>query len=192
MPRKPDADLVGQILGAAYQLWSQGGEKALTMRAVARAAGTTTPTVYQRFRDKRAIRELLRAQARENLFAAVKPSRSIKDFCRRYLDFAVRHPNAYQLLRVDWAVRLERDEPKPSFELLKQLLADQLGGSPEGHSRLALALAALSQGTATLLITKEISASVSKELRHVCIAACEALAEDASKRRFRDGRTPGY
>ncbi len=189
MPRSRDTHLIGRILKAAYKLWSDGGEEALTMRAVAKAAGTTTPTVYQRFRDKRDLRELLRTQAQRKLFSAVKPSLSIGDFCRRYLDFAVRHPNAYELIHTDWAVRLEREEPRPSFELLKQRLADQLGGAPDSHSRLALALAALSHGTASLLVTRGISARVSSELRHVCVAACEALAEDALKHRFHDGRT---
>ncbi len=44
MPRKPDARLEGRILDAAYRMWSKRGERALTMRAVARASGTTTPT----------------------------------------------------------------------------------------------------------------------------------------------------
>jgi hypothetical protein len=42
MPRKPDAALENRILDAAYKLWSKRGEDALTMRAVAKAAGTTT------------------------------------------------------------------------------------------------------------------------------------------------------
>ena len=43
MPRKADARLEGRILDAAYRIWSERGENALTMRAVARAARTTTP-----------------------------------------------------------------------------------------------------------------------------------------------------
>ncbi len=52
MPRRPDPDLEGKILDAAQKLWKKGGEKALTMRTVARAAGTNTPAVYRRFRDR--------------------------------------------------------------------------------------------------------------------------------------------
>ena len=43
MPRHPDPDLEERILKAAHALWRRGGDKALTMRVVARAAGTNTP-----------------------------------------------------------------------------------------------------------------------------------------------------
>jgi AcrR family transcriptional regulator len=67
MSRKPDADLESRILDAAYKLWSKRGEKALTMRGVAKAAGTTTPTMYQRFRDKSDLMMLLHSRALEAL-----------------------------------------------------------------------------------------------------------------------------
>ena len=53
MPRQPDPDLEERILKAAQALWKRGGDKALTLRAVARAAGTNTPAVYRRFKDRR-------------------------------------------------------------------------------------------------------------------------------------------
>jgi AcrR family transcriptional regulator len=108
MPRQPDREVEGHILDAAYRLWKSKGEKGLTMRAVAREAGTTTPTVYQRFRDKREILEALRRRAQLKLFAAVKPSRAIPQFCRRYLDFASTHKHEYELIHVDWSARLNR------------------------------------------------------------------------------------
>ena len=43
MPRQPDPELEGRILKAAQVLWKRGGDHALTMRAVARAARTNTP-----------------------------------------------------------------------------------------------------------------------------------------------------
>ena len=52
MPRHRDARVEGNIINAAYDLLEKGGEQALTMRAVAKRAGTTTPTVYHRFKDK--------------------------------------------------------------------------------------------------------------------------------------------
>ena len=60
MPRQPDPDLEDRILKAAQALWKRGGDKALTLRAVARAAGTNTPAVYRRFKDRRdLVRSLL-------------------------------------------------------------------------------------------------------------------------------------
>jgi len=76
MPRKADARLEGRILDAAYRIWSRRGEHALTMRAVASASGTTTPTLYERFSNKEDLLSLLRRRARLNLFSAIKPSRT--------------------------------------------------------------------------------------------------------------------
>src|SRR5260370_22619882 len=98
MPRKADARLEGRILAAAYRLWSTRGEHALTMRAVARASATTTPTLYERFSNKEDLLLLLRRRARRNLFAAIKPSRTPAQSCRRVLDFVVSHPLDDRLL----------------------------------------------------------------------------------------------
>jgi len=186
MPRHPDAQLEGHILDAAYRLWSRGGEKALTMRAIARAAGTTTPTVYERFRDRDEILQSLRARAQQDLFDAIRPSRKLAELCHRYFDFAVAHPNEYALVHTDWAVRFARDGRQLSFDLLKERLADRLGSLPAQHVRLALALAALVHGTAMVLLTKGIEDGVAHEIREASIAAFEALVEDAATHRFQE------
>ena len=49
MPRTPDPELEDRIVAAAMRLLDRGGEEAITMRAVAQEAGTTTPTIYERF-----------------------------------------------------------------------------------------------------------------------------------------------
>jgi len=185
MPRTADARLEGRILDAAYQLWSKGGEGALTMRAVARGARTTTPTVYQRFRDKKDILELLRKRAKEIMFSYMRRAHSAEEFCLRYFEFALKHRNEYELIHADWAVRLAKEEPRPSFDLLKKSLADRLGGSAERHAGLALALAALLHGTATLLLTKGVPERISRELRQACVAAFETLVECGTRRAFR-------
>ncbi|HKV60645.1 MAG TPA: helix-turn-helix domain-containing protein [Candidatus Acidoferrum sp.] len=180
MPRKADARLEGRILDAAYHMWTIRGEHALTMRAVARASGTTTPTLYERFSNKEDLLSLLRRRARLNLFAAIKPSRTPTQACRRVLDFFVAHPNDYRLITEDWAIEFARKEHMPSFEFLKRRLAAQLGGKPAQHTSLALALAALLHGTATLLHSVNIHQKISRDFRHSCISACEALIQAAS------------
>ncbi|MFZ3218006.1 MAG: helix-turn-helix domain-containing protein [Candidatus Acidiferrales bacterium] len=191
MPRTADAHLEGRILDAAYQLWSKGGERALTMRAVARTARTSTPTVYQRFRDKKDILEMLRGRAQQIMFSYMRRSHSAEEFCQRYFEFALNHRNEYELIHADWVVRLERDEPRPSFELLQKRLADRLGGTPQKHARLALALAALLHGTATMLLTKGITERIARELRQACITAFQAMVECASRRSLRSGQRVG-
>ena len=180
MPRKRDARTEGRILDAAYLLWTKGGEHALTMRAVARAARTTTPTLYERFRDKKDLLDLLRAHALSNFLHALEPADSAVGTCRRFLEFAGGHPNEYRLLVADWAVRLSRKDKKPSFELIKNRLARDLGGNPEQHAQLALALGELLHGTATMLLAEGVQEKVARELRHACLTACEALIEHAA------------
>lgn len=187
MPRARDARTEGRILDAAFRLWTQGGERALTMRAVARAAGTTTPTVYERFRDKRDILGQLRAHAISDLLQVLERAETAAETCRLFLEFAGGHPNEYRLLVADWAARLARKEPKPTYELIKGRLARELGGESEDHVRLALALAEVLNGTATMLLTEDVHAKVAKDLRQACLTACEALIEHAgaSPRRWR-------
>lgn len=180
MPRARDASTEGRILDAAFQLWTKGGERALTMRAMARAAGTTTPTVYARFRDKKDVLRQLRAHAIEDLVNALEEAGSAADTCRLFLDFAAAHPNEYRLMVVDWAARLSRKEPKPTFELIKSRLARELGGEPSDHVRLALALGEVLHGAATMLLTEDVHAKVASNLRQACLTACEALIEHAS------------
>src|SRR5882762_10872588 len=110
MPRKTDARLEGRIRDPAYRIWSKRGEPALTMRAVARASGTTTPTLYERFSNKDDLLSLLRRRARLNLFAVIKSSRTPAQVCRRVLDFLAAHPNDFRLISEDWAIAFDRKE----------------------------------------------------------------------------------
>ncbi|HUC54147.1 MAG TPA: helix-turn-helix domain-containing protein [Candidatus Cybelea sp.] len=190
MPRKADAGLEGRILDAAYHMWSRRGEHALTMRAVARASGTTTPTLYERFFNKEDLLSLLRRRARLNLFSAIKPSRTPAQACRRVLDFFIGNPNDYRLITEDWAMAFARKEHMPSFEFLKRRLAAQLGGKPAQHTSLALALAALLHGTATLLHSVNIHQNISRDFRRACISACEALILAASAKASHFKRAP--
>jgi AcrR family transcriptional regulator len=197
MPRKADALLEGRILTAAYRIWSERGEEALTMRAVARAAHTTTPTLYERFPHKSDLLTLLRRRARLNLFSAIRASRSPLDACRRALDFFTAHPNDYRLISEDWAIAFARKEHMPSFEFIKRQLVAQLGGGSERHTLLALSLVALLHGTTALLHSSDVHKKISRDFRHACISACQSLIHAAAsshparaKRTSPPGRQP--
>jgi AcrR family transcriptional regulator len=179
MPRKADTHLEARVVDAAYQLWSKGGEHSLTMRAVAKAAKTTTPTLYERFRDKHALLAFLRERARQRMFLALQPARTAAEACRLGLRFTLEHGNEYLLLTSDWAERLGRKEPMPSYELLKSKLAADRGGAPEDHAQLALALVALVHGTAILLLGEGVGEQISREFEGACQSACEGLIENA-------------
>ena len=182
MPRKPDKQLEGRIIDAAYQLWSKGGEHAVTMRAVALAAKTTTPTLYERFQDKHDLIVFMRLRARERMFAALQPAKSSVEVCRLGLEFAIANGNEYLLLTSDWAERFARKERLPSYEFVQQKLAEGLGGVPTDHARLALALVAVVHGTAILLLGDGICVEISEEFKAACMEACEALIECGRKR----------
>lgn len=182
MPRKPDKQLEGRILDAGYQLWSKGGERALTMRAVALAAKTTTPTLYERFQDKHDLIVFLGVRAKERMFDALQPAKSAAEACRLGLEFALRNGNEYLLLTSDWAERLARKERMPSYEYVMERLAGDLGGEAADYARLAMALVAQVHGTALLLLGEEVEKGTAEELKETCLEACKALIECGGKR----------
>src|SRR5208282_3832409 len=98
MPRKPDPELEHRILNAAHTLWKRGGEKALTLRAVARVAGTNTPAVYRRFKDRKDLLLALLRHYQNELGDQFRNTHSIEDTAEVYIDYLVQHPHAYELL----------------------------------------------------------------------------------------------
>jgi AcrR family transcriptional regulator len=182
MPRKPDRKLESRILKAAYRLWIDQGEHGLTMRAVAKAARTTTPTLYERFKDKHALMLALRHRAQQMLFAAIEPAQSVAETCRLALEFTSTHIHEYELVAKDWAARLSRKEPTPSFDLLKERLARQLGGSPDDYLQLALGITMLYHGTSTLLQSDQLDANTAAFLKKSCTSAADTLVQDAERK----------
>ena len=180
MPRQADPQLEKRILDAACRLWSRGGEKALTMRGVADAAATTTPTVYERYRGRNDILRAVRLQTRAELFAALSRTGSLAQAFERYLEFAMEHPHAYTMLFDGFAQPPSLHEPWPSFNLLRQRLAERLGGTPRKHTRLMLSLWSLMHGTAMLLIRGGVAGPLRTQMFHACLDAVEAIiAQDA-------------
>jgi len=177
MPRKADKGLESRIVDAAYELWSKGGENALTMRAVALAAKTTTPTLYERFKDKHDLLVFLQERARQRMFAALQPAKSVLEACQLGLEFTLTNGNEYLLLTSDWAERMARKEPMPSYEFLKEKLAGELGGVAADYAQLAMALVAEVHGTAILLLGEGVAARIAKEFKEACLEACQVLIE---------------
>jgi AcrR family transcriptional regulator len=178
MPRHADEKLEGRILDAAQILWVNGGDQALTMRAVAKAAGTTTPSLYQRFPSKGEIRQALRRRAQRTMHDVLANCKSPMQVCEDYLKFALAHPNEYQLIFAGWPEH--RDDPRPNLELLKQKFSQWMGGTAAEQMPLLMAVLALLHGTAVVLIGQVIPANLSKNLSRTCITACAVLIENAS------------
>ena len=181
MPRKADPQLEQRILEAASRLRARGGEKALTMRAVAKAAGTTTPTVYERYRDRDDILRALRIQTRTELFATLRASRTLAQACQSYLEFALEHRHAYEVLYDQFAEPPSLHEPWPSFNLLRERLTKRLGGTPRQHTRLMLSLWSLMHGTAVLLIRGGAVGALRTQMFHACLDAVEVMVAEAAR-----------
>jgi AcrR family transcriptional regulator len=181
VPRHPDPDLEQRILGAASRLWARGGEKALTMRAVAKAAGTTTPTVYERYRDRGDILRALRLQTRRELFAALSRTRTLREAFQAQLDFALEHSHAYEVLFDGVARPPSLHEPWPSFNLMRERVAKRLGGSPRKHTRVMLAVWSLMHGTAMLIIRGGFEGALRTQTIHACMDAFDGIVDSAAR-----------
>jgi len=189
MPRRPDPGVEERILSAASKLWKKGGENALTMRAVAKAAGTNTPAVYRRFPSRHEVLQALLRRVQRMFADAVRDSRSPEEACEQYLEFALSHPHEYELF-YDYAYQLPRPpqirgtaplrEHRPTMALMEARLADRLGGSPQDQTRLSLALWAITHGTAMILISRSIPPEHAAELRSVFSSAVETMIRNAS------------
>jgi AcrR family transcriptional regulator len=189
MPRHPDPDLEERILKAAQTLWKRGGDKALTMRSVARAANTNTPAVYRRFKDRQALVRALLRRIAERIREQFAAGTTVEGVAEAYVDSALREPHEYELFysNARWLSPPKRSghltpirESRPNFGFVEQQLADRLGGHPEDHTQLALALWATLHGTTTLLLSKSIPEGHEQELRAACRAAVKALLEGAA------------
>lgn len=185
MPRHPDPELEQRILDAASRLWGRGGEKALTMRAVAKAAGTTTPTVYERYHDRDDILRALRVQTRKELFAYISRARTLREAVLRHIEFALDHSHAYEVLFDGVGKPPSLHEPWPSFNLMRERVTKRLGGTPRQHTRLMLAVWSLMHGTAMLIIRGRFEGVLRAQTVHACIDALEGILKSAERSKGR-------
>lgn len=182
MPRQADPELEQKILLAASRLWARGGEKALTMRAVAKAAGTTTPTVYERYRNRDDITRALRLKTRRELFAALVPTRDLSEAIQNYLRFALDNTYAYQVLFDGVGKPPSLHEPWPSFNLMRERLAKELGGRPRQHNRLMLGIWSLMHGAAMLIIRGGFEGALRTQAIQACLDVVNGLVRAAKRK----------
>jgi AcrR family transcriptional regulator len=185
LPRQPDPLIQKRILHAAGRLRSRGGEKALTMRAIAKAARTTTPTVYGRYRNRAELLRALRVQTRAELFETLRSTRTLAQACQRYLEFALQHRHAYEVLYDKFAEPPSLHEPWPSFNLMRDRLTHRLGGTPRQHTRLMLAIWSLLHGTAMLLIRGGVVDPLRTQMFHSCLDAVQVTVKEYERSKGR-------
>lgn len=194
MPRQLDPNLEERVLRAADGLWRRGGERALTMRAVAHAAGTNTPAVYRRFKNRQDLIRGLLLRIAGRLGEQFKQCETMEQMAEAYIEYALKTPNEYQLFYTHgrlMAPRKSRGAPRPiresrpNFALVEQLLANRFGGTPDDHTQSALMLWALLHGTAMLLLTNSIGEGHEDAMREACRAGIRAMLGAAEHQRRR-------
>jgi AcrR family transcriptional regulator len=188
MSRPPDPDLENRILNSAQKLWKKEGANALTMRAVARAAGTNTPAVYRRFRTRRDIVRALIRRTQLEVGSVLEPCATVEKAVAAYLEYGLSHPHEYELFYQQLQELSGTERPgripslkdlRPNFAMMERKLAEELGGAPEDHRRLGLALWALTHGTAALLLLRAVPQGEEAALRSGFTEAVGTLLRSA-------------
>jgi AcrR family transcriptional regulator len=190
MPRHPDPDLEERVLKAADGLWKRGGERALTMRAVARAAGTNTPAVYRRFKNREDLIRGLLLRIASRLRQQFSQSGTIEEMAEAYVEYALKIPNEYELFYSHGGLMSPRKgrgaprpirESRPNFAFTEERLAENFGGTPEDQTQTALTLWALLHGTCMLLLSNSIPEGHEEALREACRAGVRAVLKAAGR-----------
>ena len=183
MSRTPDGSLRERLLDVALTLLRVQGENGVTMRSVAESAGTTTPTVYNRFRSKDELLLALALRERDRYVERQARRKSLEDAVVGYLDWAVGHPHEYALIYgPKWSLVLSAESGRPGLRWTDEQLAKRHGGEPEQYVGVTSALWLLLHGAAQLLTQQSKGPSAAFVRRHA-IAACERIIKNAKNLR---------
>lgn len=152
MPRKPDPALEQTIVDSALRLLDENGLNAITMREIAKAARTTTPTIYERFHDHDAILRAVLERVATDIAGTLEPSRNIEEVGDRFLTYCCQHPHRMELIHRVWPATMITHRPRPTYELVLSRLKKEHGHSAKKADEVASALMALLLGTALLML----------------------------------------
>lgn len=181
MPRHADPEVEKAILQAARKLWHKGGEKALSMRAVAKAAGTNTPAVYRRFNGREDLLRALVGLFQRELFECLEPCGSIEEIAQTYLDFALSRPREYELMMSGLLARMTQE--RPNLNLVLSRVANWYGGTPVEHESLVFTLYCLLHGCALLNISGSAAVPRSSKVNPAVKRAVEILVANEARLR---------
>ena len=183
MPRLPDAELEERIVGAAIRLLDRGGESSITLRSVAKEAGTTTPTIYQRFRNREDLMKSVIRRATQDVMDVLEPAVSIEGMFRVYLQHSRTHPTRVGLMVETFGARYVARERMPAFELLQSRIVEEIGIKGRECEDLALAIASLAFGTAQGMIAAGKDSLHAAQFQRTAVQALRMLLGA-----FADGR----
>lgn len=177
MPRISNAALEGEIIAAAMRLLDKGGDDAVTLRAVAREAGTTTPTIYERFPNRDRLMEGVTDRVTEDLLEVLRPCKSVRAMFFAYLRESRAHPARASFEVRTFAARYVRGQETPGFDLLKSRLTEEIGIKGSAAEDLALAIASLAFGTAQGMIAAGSDTRQALQFQRSAVRALQILLE---------------
>lgn len=162
-----------RLVTAAAQLLDQGGQEAVTLRAVAERVGVSHNAPYKHFRDRNALLAGVARADFEDLGRAFTASAeeepdgiaALRRALRCYVDYALAHPSRYRLLFSDPNLQADeafREAATGPFRIVVQMVAtcQQAGLLPAGD---AIAFGGLIFATAHGAIDLQIGGRASAE-----------------------------
>ncbi|MEV0759025.1 TetR/AcrR family transcriptional regulator [Nocardia sp. NPDC050435] len=189
----------GELLSAAATILEQEGSQALTVRRIARAAGTSTMAIYSRFGATGALHGELRARGFARLATATSaaaratadPVAALAAAAFAYLDFGVAEPRLYRFMFVDPPPvgPGPGDGPgRAAFEAITDLVAacvDSARFQPEDPARVtmwAAELWAMQHGVTTLALTATVPPELARHvLADALLRLCVGFGDDPAR-----------
>jgi AcrR family transcriptional regulator len=177
MPRKADPGLERAIISAATRLLDRHGLDAVTIREVAKAAGTTTPTLYERFQDREALLIGVLDRVAYDMLARMEKTRSVQAIGEVFLDYYTRFPNRLDLLHRVWPPTIPTGRRRPTYELTVRRLQSEQGHSLKDSEDIASAMMAILLGTSALMLGSGTKSKFAAKSRRIGLRAFKAVCK---------------
>jgi len=162
-------------------LWQSGGEEAVTIRGVAAAAATTTPTVYSYYADREALLTALRTLAFQRFSAHLAKSRDFPDTCVRHLEFCTSHPRDYELLYGrSWMERVTAGAQRGEIERYTTHIV-RAGVDESRAAHIAYPVMMMLHGVVMHRALNKKQSPQGRAIAAACLEACMTLLESARR-----------
>jgi len=165
------------------------GAECITMRAVAAAAGTTTPTLYERFNDREALLEAVTRLWEEELVGELRKAASVEDMASRFIRLSCKYPRRFDLTVDTFGSRLASRAPQPGLDMLRQWVGEETSASKADREGLALAIASLVFGATRGMIAAGPDHRRARDLKRACFSALKLLLDSHQKKGSPRGKT---
>jgi AcrR family transcriptional regulator len=175
MPRKADPNLEKAIVNAAVRILDKRGIEAVTMRDVARAAGTTTPTLYERFADRDALLVALLDHSAYEMMGRMEGARNVLSMCEVFLDYSIEFPHRLDLVHKVWP-RFD-DRKRPTYDLAVERIMKQHGHSKKNGEEIAQSIIATLMGSVLMMVGAGLKSKFSEDMRRRTLKSVKKLCE---------------